>query len=60
MSPNFSGLVLSFYRLVLLVQILPPHMVSDVYEQTVCREAVYRAIKRAYKVPHGQYIEMAQ
>jgi hypothetical protein len=65
MSPNFSGLFLSvkpleLYRLVLFDQILPPHMFSDLYEQPVYRVAVYHATRRAYKVPHGQYIVMAQ
>ena len=64
-SPNFSSLFLSvkhlaLYRLVLFVQSLPPHMVSDLYEQPVCRVAMYHAIRRAYKVPPGQYIVMAQ
>jgi len=65
MSPNFSGFFLSvklleLYRLVLFVQILPPHMVSDLYEEPVCRAAVYHATRRAQKVPLGQYIVMAR
>jgi len=64
-SLNFSGLFVSvkhleLYRLVLLVQSLPPHVVSDLYEQPACRVAMYHARRRVYKVPHSQYIVMAQ
>jgi len=64
-SPNFSGLFLSvkhleLYRLVLFDQSLPPLMVSDLYEQPVCRVAMYHATRRVHKAPPGQYIVMVQ
>jgi hypothetical protein len=64
-SPNVSGLFMSvkhleLYRLVLLAKILPPHMVSDLYEQPAGRVAVYHATRRPYEIHTGQYIVMAQ